>query len=146
MSPCKHFIATSMHQRIPQGDSILAQVPGAGDRDLTYRGFVHEVARDSIRVGFHPKFNGNAQYNIRFLFNRIPIRRQHQAVLADSTSTQRLLFPVLGNEGVSKPIDISQHTISLFNIMIASNTAQLQAVKTIMNLRPAAAPFKLWGP
>ena len=34
----------------------------------------------------------------------------------------------------------------MFNDLIASNPAQLQAVKSIVSLRPGMAPFIIFGP
>ncbi|KAI9061625.1 P-loop containing nucleoside triphosphate hydrolase protein [Trametes sanguinea] len=126
------------------GDTILAQLGGADGR--TNRGFVHFVNRDSIRVAFHPSFKGNARYNVRFEYNRTPIKRQHQALLAPSTSSQRLLFPPPGFEGLREPISAAQAPLTLFNALISTNPAQLQAVKSIQHLREGSAPFIVFGP
>ncbi|OSD02639.1 P-loop containing nucleoside triphosphate hydrolase protein [Trametes coccinea BRFM310] len=126
------------------GDTILAQMGGSDGR--TNRGFVHFVNRDNIRVAFHSSFRGNARYNVRFEYNRTPIRRQHQALLAPSTSSQRLLFPAPGYEGLHQPISAAHAPVNLFNALISTNPAQLQAVKSIQHLREGSAPFIVFGP
>ncbi|KAJ3010612.1 hypothetical protein NUW54_g2430 [Trametes sanguinea] len=126
------------------GDTILTQIGGADGR--TNRGFVHFVNRDSIRVAFHSSFKGNARYNVRFEYNRTPIKRQHQALLAPSTSSQRLLFPPPGFEGLHEPISPAQAHLNLFNALISTNPGQLQAVKSIQHLREGSAPFIVFGP
>ncbi|KAH9887301.1 P-loop containing nucleoside triphosphate hydrolase protein [Cubamyces lactineus] len=128
---------------VAPGDTILAQ---QGD-GRTHRGFVHFVRRDDIRVHFHSSFNSGSSYNIQFQYNRTPIQRQHQALIAPCTSSQRFLFPLPGYEGLSQvvaPAGLPQ--ITLFNAQIATNAAQLQAVKSILRLRTGSAPFIIFGP
>ncbi|KAI0336614.1 P-loop containing nucleoside triphosphate hydrolase protein [Cubamyces sp. BRFM 1775] len=128
---------------VAPGDTILAQQADG----RTHRGFVHFVRRDDIRVHFHSSFNSGSSYNIQFQYNRTPIQRQHQALLAPCTSSQRLLFPLPGYEGLSQaiaPAGLPQ--ITLFNAQIATNAAQLQAVKSILRLRTGSAPFIVFGP
>ena len=127
------------------GDTILAQRAGS-ENERTHQGYVHEVRRDDIRISFHSSFKDNERYNVRFQYNRTPIRRQHQGLLAPTMSAQRLLFPVPGNEGFEMPIKFSQHPHSLYDSRIASNAAQLQAVESVVNLRSGAAPFVIFGP
>ena len=138
------IISAALCSRSRAGDTILAQSQGSDTR--THRGFVHEVALDHVRVGFHSSFDGSAIYTVRFQFNRTPIRRQHQAVLVQSTSSQRLLFPNPGDEGIELPIMPTQNPIDLFNPVIASNPAQLQVVKSVLNLKSNTAPFSIYGP
>ncbi|KAI0777345.1 P-loop containing nucleoside triphosphate hydrolase protein [Trametes elegans] len=125
------------------GDTISAQI---GTNGQTHRGYVHQVRRDDIRVAFHSSFKGTASYNVQFKYNRTPIKRQHQALLASSTSSLRLLFPSPGHEGLTQAIGASQYPLTLFNSLIGKNAPQLQAVKTILRLRPGSAPFVVFGP
>ncbi|CDO71156.1 hypothetical protein BN946_scf184845.g26, partial [Trametes cinnabarina] len=126
------------------GDVILAQTEDTNGR--THRGYVFFVRRDDIRVAFHSSFKGEARYIVRFQFNRTPIRRQHQALLAPSTSSQRLLFPPPGIEGLSTAVVPANLRIALYNTLISANAAQLQAVGSILQLRAGSAPFILYGP
>ncbi|OJT08299.1 hypothetical protein TRAPUB_838 [Trametes pubescens] len=125
------------------GDTILAQIGGEGH---THKGFVHLVRRDDIRVSFNASFKVGARYTVRFQYNRTPIRRQHQALLASSAASQRLLFPIPGFEGLAQAITPTQYPVTLYNTQIATNAAQLQAVKSILQLRTGAAPFIVFGP
>ncbi|KAI0634732.1 P-loop containing nucleoside triphosphate hydrolase protein [Trametes polyzona] len=126
------------------GDTILAQVGNSDGR--THRGYVHIVVRDNIRVSFNSSFKIGARYVVRFQYNRTPIRRQHQALLAKCTSAQRLLFPGPEHAGLLNPILPTQHALTLFNPQIGSNASQLQAVKSILHLRPGSGPFIVYGP
>lgn len=127
------------------GDHILAQ-KARSDAGRTQRGFVHEVRRDEICVSFHSSFDSNERYNIRFHYNRTPIRRQHQGLLAPSTSAQKLLLPIAGDEGITHAIGSTQNPVVLFDQRISSNAPQVQAVKSIINLRAGSAPFVIFGP
>ncbi|KAI0360350.1 P-loop containing nucleoside triphosphate hydrolase protein [Trametes cingulata] len=126
------------------GDVVLAQKANSDGR--THRGYVHQVRRDDIRVGFHSSFTGAERYHVRFQYNRTPIKRQHQALLVTSTSSQRLLFPLPGHEGLAVAITPPQCPLTLFNPLLGTNVAQLQAVKSILRLRTGSAPFILFGP
>ncbi|KAI0824891.1 P-loop containing nucleoside triphosphate hydrolase protein [Trametes gibbosa] len=126
------------------GDVVLVQVNGTGGR--TYRGYIHQVRRDDIRIGFHTSFDGNARYNVRFEYNRTPIKRQHQALLAPCTSSQRLLFPLPGHEGLVLALTPEQSTLTLFNAQIATNLPQYQAVRSILRLRTGSGVFIVFGP
>ncbi|KAH9930534.1 P-loop containing nucleoside triphosphate hydrolase protein [Epithele typhae] len=127
------------------GDIILAQALRKADSTgPTHRGFVHIVRNEDICVSFHSSFDGASRYNIRFEYNRIPLRRQHQALSVPSLSAQRLLFPHLDDQGIlSTP---QPDNITTFNPLVALNSAQLQAVKLIVSLQPVAPPFVIFGP
>ena len=107
---------------------------------------MHEVRRDSIRVHFHSSFKASTRYNVRFAYNRTPIKRQHQTLLTSSTSLQRLLFPLPQHAPLASAVLGREDPINLFNTQIASNEAQLLAVKSILRMREKAAPFIVFGP
>lgn len=82
---------------------------------------------------------------MRFKLNRIPLRRQHQA-LGSAFTEDRILFPLamhLTPGAVPTPRTVS---IKLYNKLISSNPPQLQAVTSICNLSPGSPPFVLFGP
>ncbi|TBU29435.1 P-loop containing nucleoside triphosphate hydrolase protein [Dichomitus squalens] len=126
------------------GDAILAQQAGVG---TTFRGLVHEIRQEDVLVSFHPDFPGAGQrFNVGFQLNRIPLRRQHQALVAKNASPQRLLFPNPGQEGLETPVSGVDSRRILFNSSIGNNVPQLIAVQSITQLRPGSAPFNLFGP
>ena len=126
------------------GDTILVQEGGGG---RTFKGIVHDIRQEQIRVSFHPDFPGASRsYNVRFQLNRTPLRRMHQAIMATIRSSRRLLFPELGDEGLESPIEVTGSQLRLFNTSIGTNAPQLAAVESILQLRPGCAPFVLFGP
>ena len=112
----------------------------------THRGFVHEIRLESIRVSFNGSFQMGRRYNVRFEYNRTPIKRQHQALMAQSASAQRLLFPLPQHVPLDRVIDGNEFRITMFNTRISSNAAQFQAVKSILRMKHGAAPFIIFGP
>ncbi|KAI0674635.1 P-loop containing nucleoside triphosphate hydrolase protein [Trametes maxima] len=126
------------------GDIILVQKSDSTGK--TYKGYVHGVRLEVIHVSFHPSFSNAGRYNVKFQFNRTPIRRLHQALLAKSTSATRLLFPLPVHAPLDRAIRSKEAPLSLFNTSIGTNAAQLQAVKSILHMKSGAAPFIIFGP
>ncbi|KAI0646632.1 P-loop containing nucleoside triphosphate hydrolase protein [Trametes meyenii] len=126
------------------GDIILVQKAGSAGK--TYRGHVHGVRLEVIYVSFHVSFNNIGRYNVKFQFNRTPIRRLHQALMAKSTSATRLLFPLPVHAPLDRAIRSNEMPLPLFNTSIGSNAAQVQAVKSILQMKARAAPFIIFGP
>ncbi|KAI1789429.1 P-loop containing nucleoside triphosphate hydrolase protein [Ganoderma leucocontextum] len=128
------------------GDVIKVQAADGAD-ERTYEGFVHDVYMGTIRVSFHGSFKGDGRrYNVSFQLNRIPLRRQHQALNSSPPNPQRLLFPIPGHQGLERALEPNEQLITLFNPLIGTNPAQLLAVKSILRLRLKSAPFVLFGP
>ncbi|RDX46171.1 P-loop containing nucleoside triphosphate hydrolase protein [Lentinus brumalis] len=126
------------------GDTIHAQ--NTNGNGHTHKGFVHDVRLQEIRVSFHSSFKVTGRYNVRFEYNRTPIKRQHQALLARSTSSRRLLFPGPQHAPLDRIVQSHEASLTLFNDQIANNANQLQAVKSILRLKEGAAPFIVFGP
>ena len=113
----------------------------------TFKGMVHAIEQEVVHISFHVSFQGDGRrFNVRFSLQRTPIRREHQALVATIPSPQRLLFPGPGFEGLERPIGVSEAGIALFNSSIGTNIPQLQAVKSILHLRPGTAPLIIYGP
>lgn len=104
------------------------------------------MRKEEVGLCFHGSFRWNptARYTVRFKLNRIPLRRQHQALDA-AFHPGRLLFPTDADLQDSRP---SPATIQphIYNRLIVGNEAQLQAVASIAHQRPGAAPFVIFGP
>ncbi|RPD55533.1 P-loop containing nucleoside triphosphate hydrolase protein [Lentinus tigrinus ALCF2SS1-7] len=128
------------------GDAIKVQAAD-GTEGRTHEGFVHDVQMETIRVSFHGSFQAEGRrYNVSFQLNRVPLRRQHQALNSSLPNPGRLLFPDPGQEGLERPLGFNEDPVDLFNALISTNPAQLQAVKSILRLRQGAAPFIIFGP
>jgi hypothetical protein len=104
------------------------------------------VCQAEVRLRFHKSFgeSSNKQpYNVRFKLNRIPVKRQHQAM--DTAFTQdRVLFPLAAHVPSSDTTGI--RPIKVFNSLIGSNKPQLLAVESVVNQAPGSPPFVVFGP
>ena len=131
------------------GDIIYVQDQNATD-GRWFEGHVHFVRRAEVGLRFHDSFTtsytAGHRFRVRFRLNRIPIRRQHQAIDMVLNNDERLLFPVardLPNRPVPRYKDL---TLTLYNPSIAGNPPQEQAVASIVSLRPGSPPFVVFGP
>lgn len=127
------------------GDEILLQPAGAGPSGKWYSGFVHTIERDEVGLRFGRGFqalNINERFYVRFKYNRIVSRREHQAIEA-TPPVLRLQFPVWSHV---KPQTMTQGTIVTFNPDIETNPAQKRAVSLILRLPPGSPPFIVFGP
>ena len=126
------------------GDYILAR--RSGDSDW-YQGRVHKVHFDILTLYFPDGFSnyrGN-KYDIRFVYNRLPDRRKHLAVISPY-KPMRLLFPDkthIKNERVT-PSEVV--AINPINREMQSNYEQLEAVAAIVKQPPGSVPFIIFGP
>ncbi|KAF9440816.1 P-loop containing nucleoside triphosphate hydrolase protein, partial [Macrolepiota fuliginosa MF-IS2] len=126
------------------GDRIL--VRKNGDKGGHWHaGHVHVVRRDEVGLVFHESFRGwtpTQTYYVRFKLTRIPLQRQHQAL--DTVLTQsRILFP---NSSHLPMTPIPRLLSKVFNKLISTNPAQLQAVTSIVLAVPGSLPFVVFGP
>jgi helicase MOV-10 len=105
---------------------------------------VREVLQQQLCLRFalsiRPQIPGN-QFAVRFGFNRLPMRRQHQA-LEEPFDEDRVFFPVADHVKALLP----GVTPAFKNGAIATNPAQKLAVETIMRLPPGSPPFVVFGP
>jgi helicase MOV-10 len=109
-----------------------------------FEGRVHVLRKEEVGLRFHGSFGWSAsqRYNVRFKLNRIPMRRQHQAM--DSAFDQaRVLFPLQAHVPRTP---YARTPLQLFNPLLATNPPQLQAVNAIMHQKPGSVPFLIFGP
>ncbi|CAL1708616.1 unnamed protein product [Somion occarium] len=130
------------------GDRILVKRHG-WEKGKWFEGHVHFVRLLAVGLRFHESFPGHtsaARYNIRFKLNRLPLRRQHEA-LSSAFSPSRLLFPGTRNVPVKNIPAVTEELRDwIYNKLIAGNAEQLQAVASIIQLPPGHAPFVIFGP
>jgi helicase MOV-10 len=128
------------------GDRILLQKRDA-PRGHWYEGAVHVVRRDEVGLRFNTSFGGwsdKQQYNVHFKLNRYPLRRQHQA-LSVPVSPERLLFP--NKSHLRGPNNGAPNVrLRFFNTLLEKNLPQVQAVTSVVRLKPGAVPFAVFGP
>lgn len=125
------------------GDRMLVQEVGA-PQGRWYEGHVHVVRQAEVGLRFNTSFGWSPtqRYHIMFKLNRIPAKRQHQAM--DTVFTEdRVLFPV--SKHILNP-RAKEMRINLFNLLIKDNPAQLRAVNCIVNQRAGSPPFVVFGP
>lgn len=113
-----------------------------------FEGHVHFVRLLEVGLKFHESFpghNDNMRYNIRFKLNRLPLRRQHEA-LSSAFAPSRILFPQTRDILKSRPVVTAELQDWVYNPLIAGNAEQLQAVASIVQLPIGHAPFIVFGP
>ncbi|KAK2463831.1 hypothetical protein APHAL10511_004136 [Amanita phalloides] len=130
------------------GDYIL--VRRSGD-ETWYTGRVHEALEGRLTLYFSSKFNAEfkkferARYDIGFVYNRLPERRKHQAVMSPY-KPMRLLFPNRIHIRNSPVTRAEVDAVQAINRQIASNYEQLEAVAAILKQPPGSVPFVIFGP
>jgi helicase MOV-10 len=119
------------------------QYQGATD-EKWFEGVVQDVHATVVVLQFARSFRPppNATFAVRFTFNRIPLRRQHQALLQPFME-DRIFFPTVEHIKLRPTGNVD---VALFNDDIANNPNQLLAVKAILNLLPGAHPLVVYGP
>lgn len=98
---------------------------------------------------FSTKFSppsASQRFNVRFKLNRIPVRRQHQALAQPNQGLDRILSPAAIHRPAAPSRTVRREEVKLFNKLIASNRPQYDAVMAILNLPEGAPPFVLFGP
>ncbi|TFK49292.1 P-loop containing nucleoside triphosphate hydrolase protein [Heliocybe sulcata] len=145
--PYYHLDVPGLAEKRPSvlvGDRILVQRHGS-EKGHWFEGHVHFVERDHVGLRFHSSFPGhsaNHRYHVRFKLNRIPLRRQHQALDA-ALRGEHLFFPEVTHVACSRTLST---TICPYNSDIASNPAQMQAIASILDMKQVSVPFVVFGP
>ncbi|KAF9057246.1 P-loop containing nucleoside triphosphate hydrolase protein [Panaeolus papilionaceus] len=130
------------------GDRILVQEEGS-TTGKWYEGHVHVVRQLEVGLCFHMNFGNHhsptKRFHVRFKLNRIPTRRQHQAM--DTVFTQsRVFFPSQADLDYLVSRRPAEVPLRLFNRLIETNEPQLQAVAGVMAMQPGSLPFIIFGP
>lgn len=123
------------------GDAILAKITDSED-DKWYEGHVHYIQDTEVGLRFHNSFQKHAttqDLDVRFQLNRVTLRRQHQALCA-MHHAGNLIFPP------TQAAPLSELPFTLDDPKIANNPRQLRAIKQILALPPASAPYIIYGP
>ncbi|KAL1743982.1 P-loop containing nucleoside triphosphate hydrolase protein [Schizophyllum fasciatum] len=126
------------------GDRILVQKDGDSS-GRWYEGRVHVVRQAEVGLKFHTSFGwtSSQRYTVRFKLNRVPLRRQHQAL--DMVFSQpRALYP--DEEHLLSATRFSTAGIRTINPLMGTNLPQLQAVASIVKLPKGSLPFVVFGP
>lgn len=112
-----------------------------------YKGCVHEIFVDYVSLRFDSTFSTyrGTTFDVRFVLNRLPLRRMHQGVTV-KVNTDRLIFPE-PRHVKSVPVSNDQLTsIVPINRLIGEDHEQLLTVAAILNQPPGSVPFVIFGP
>ncbi|KAA1476102.1 P-loop containing nucleoside triphosphate hydrolase protein [Dentipellis sp. KUC8613] len=145
--PYYYLVVPGLAEKRPSvlvGDRILVQRQGV-DTGKWFEGHVHFVRQMEVGLRFHGSFpvpGLSQQHHVRFKLNRIPVRRQHQA-LDTAFISERILFPTEAHLPTST---LAARRIAPFDRNIATNINQMKAVVAMMSLPPGSPPFLLFGP
>ncbi|KAG1973810.1 helicase MOV-10 [Pimephales promelas] len=112
-----------------------------------YKGYVHRVELDQVKLGFSKglldNFIDNMKFRVEFTVNRLPLKLQHRAVhMAVQHNLRDVLFPV-GSRNVTP---VSPPTLRLFDLQLERNPEQKTAVCNIVAGTSKPAPYLVFGP
>ncbi|NXP01025.1 SDE3 helicase, partial [Certhia brachydactyla] len=133
-----------------RGDHLFAHL--SSERDCSplvrYKGYVHSVELEKVRLGFssklQKKFVNNLKFDVTFTFNRLPLQVQHRAaVLAMRHSLFSLLFP---SASCHKSLFPGPFQPRWFNRKLETNEEQCRAVTQIVTGMSRPAPYLIFGP
>lgn len=129
-----------------RGDSLLAYP--VGETKVKYRGYVHSVQLDSVKLGFSSellsRFVDGMKFHIEFTVNRLTMRVQHRAAeLAASHGLREVLFPSAGN---LSSLQSELPYLKLFDSKLEGNPEQYKAVQHIVAGSSKPAPYLVFGP
>ncbi|XP_054905535.1 putative helicase mov-10-B.1 [Poeciliopsis prolifica] len=137
-----------------RGDSLL--VYPQGEKIVKYRGYVHSVQLDSVKLGFASELLNRymkgkdfsliegIKFNVEFTLNRLIVRLQHRAAeFAKSHKLSSVLFPAAPSMPPEEP-DLPK--LTLFDYQLEKNPEQYQAVQHIVAGSSRPAPYLVFGP
>ncbi|KAM6981807.1 putative helicase mov-10-B.2 [Tautogolabrus adspersus] len=128
-----------------RGDVLL--VYPAGETKVKYRGYVHSVQLDSVKLGFGSElltsFVDNMKFHVEFTVNRLTVRVQHRAAeLAASSGLREVLFP--SAYALSSELELPR--LKLFDAKLERNPEQYKAIQHIVAGSCKPAPYLVFGP
>ncbi|XP_035008504.2 putative helicase mov-10-B.1 isoform X2 [Hippoglossus stenolepis] len=115
-----------------------------------YRGKVHKVELDSVKLSFSQKllevFNSNMKFDVEFTLNQYTLMLQHRAVdLAAKYNLEDVLFPS-GAAATNPSLPPSLPTLRMFYRDLENNPEQRAAVQHIVAGSSKPAPYLVFGP
>ncbi|KAM9369400.1 LOW QUALITY PROTEIN: helicase MOV-10 [Phaethornis superciliosus] len=133
-----------------RGDHLFVHLSsGRDDSPLTqYKGYVHSVELEKVRLGFshklQEKFVKNMKFDVTFSFNRLPLHVQHRAAaLAMKSGLSSLLFP---SASCSSSLFTGTFQPRWFDRKLQANEEQCRAVTHIVTGVSRPAPYLIFGP
>ncbi|XP_030321193.1 helicase MOV-10 [Calypte anna] len=133
-----------------KGDHLLVNLSRERDHSpLTqYKGYVHSVELEKVRLGFSPKllkkFVKNMKFDVTFTINRLPLQVQHRAAaLAMQSGLSSLLFP---SASCNSSLFTGTFQLQWFDRKLQANEEQCRAVRHIVTGMSRPAPYLIFGP
>ncbi|CAK5272785.1 unnamed protein product [Mycena citricolor] len=129
------------------GDFIRVRQSGQ-DSGPWHEGRVHKIQQSRVSLHFGDAFNTykGTKFDVRFVLNRLPVRRMHQAV-RNRFRDARILFPRA--EHVLRKTRVTEREkseLAPVNRLVAADPEQWETVVTIVNQPRGSAPFLVFGP
>ncbi|PKU37167.1 helicase mov-10 [Limosa lapponica baueri] len=133
-----------------RGDHLFVHL--SSERDCSplvqYKGYVHGVELEKVRLGFssklQKKFVNNLRFDVTFTFNRLPLQVQHRAAaLAMERGLSSLLFPTAS---CHKSLCTGTFQPRWFDRKLQANEEQRRAVTHIVTGMSRPAPYLIFGP
>ncbi|NXW65113.1 SDE3 helicase, partial [Eurystomus gularis] len=133
-----------------KGDHLFVHL--SSERDLSplvqYKGYVHGLELEKVRLGFssklQKKFVNNLRFDVTFTFSRLPLQVQHRAaVLAMRRGLSTLLFP---SASCHKSLFPGTFQPQWFDRKLQANEEQCRAVTHIVTGMSRPAPYLIFGP
>uniref|UniRef100_F6YN75 RNA helicase n=1 Tax=Ornithorhynchus anatinus TaxID=9258 RepID=F6YN75_ORNAN len=130
-----------------RGDHLLITF-SQNSRTFTYKGYVHKVELDQVKLSLHPSFPKESiaglTFNVAFTLNRLPLRLQYRALeLARKVSLEPVLFPAAPRR---VPLISGDLKLTLHDRRLESNPQQVQAIRNIILDTSRPAPYLIFGP
>uniref|UniRef100_A0A8C9W2S8 RNA helicase n=1 Tax=Scleropages formosus TaxID=113540 RepID=A0A8C9W2S8_SCLFO len=127
------------------GDHLMVSRAEDKGKPITmYKGYVHRVELEQVKLGFSIKllqnFVDNMKFNVEFTLNCFPLRLQHRAV---QLAIRHQLGPVLFPSATSDPPESRPW---LYDRKLENNPEQCAAVRHILSGVSKPAPYLVFGP
>ncbi|NWU50070.1 M10L1 helicase, partial [Dromas ardeola] len=133
-----------------RGDHLFAHLSSERDHSplVQYKGYVHGVELEKVRLGFssklQKKFVNNLKFDVTFTFSRLPLQVQHRAAaLAMQRGLSSLLFPTAS---CHKSLLTGTFQPRWFDRKLQANEEQCRAVTQIVTGMSRPAPYLIFGP
>ncbi|XP_064354277.1 helicase MOV-10 [Dromaius novaehollandiae] len=133
-----------------RGDHLFASLSSERERAplVRYKGYVHAVEQEKVRLGFssklQKKFVNNLKFDVTFTFGRLPLQMQHRAVvLAMQRGLASVLFP---SSSLQQSLFDGAFQPRWFDQKLRDNEEQRRAVTHIVTGVSRPAPYLIFGP
>jgi helicase MOV-10 len=119
------------------------------ESDKEFEGYVHQICQDEVWLKFSARFHRDVYlpgkaFDVRFTFNRLPLKLQHRAIAKNPLPTA-VLFPrkeTIGTLGCLRTGPITR----FFDRKVEQNSQQKTAVERIVSGSSRPAFYIIFGP